>query len=251
MLRCDNSARPPISRIRAALNQVRCLEVVEEIGHDRAVDAEVLGQGELAPNSALGSRRQHLVAAWTARKVGNGIVRSSDVGRKQSTQTVLSTQDPVRVFTQFATLDAVSNGRAQLILGRGSLTESFPLFGFDLSDYEELFEENLDLFTPLLRDQPVTWSGKFRSPLTNQYLKPAPSTGASAHVGRCRRKSAVRGEGRSLRVATHAGCHRWAPHPLRTIGRPLRARARDVRISAAGRRHAFARIHRKDRRGGR
>src|SRR6202049_676375 len=87
--------------------------------------------------------------------------------------TVLSTHDPVRVFTQFATLDAVSNGRAQLILGRGSLTESFPLFGFDLADYEELFEEKLDLFTRLLRDQPVTWSGKFRSRLVNQYVTPA------------------------------------------------------------------------------
>src|ERR1700736_814060 len=86
--------------------------------------------------------------------------------------TVLSTQDPVRVYTQFATLDAVSNGRAQLIVGRGSLIESFPLFGYDLTDYEELFEEKLDLLTRLLRDQPVTWSGKFRSPLTNQYLSP-------------------------------------------------------------------------------
>ncbi|MDT4938149.1 MAG: hypothetical protein QOG80_1820 [Pseudonocardiales bacterium] len=86
--------------------------------------------------------------------------------------TVLSTQDPVRVFTEFSTLDAVSNGRAQLILGRGSLTESFPLFGLDLSDYEDLFEEKLDLFTRLLRDQPVTWSGKFRSPLTNASLSP-------------------------------------------------------------------------------
>src|SRR4030081_315327 len=87
--------------------------------------------------------------------------------------TVLSTQDPVRVYTNFATLDAVSNGRAQLVVGRGSLTESFPLFGFDLADYEELFEEKLDLFTRLLRDQPVTWSGKFRSPLVNQYVTPA------------------------------------------------------------------------------
>src|SRR4030081_1279705 len=86
--------------------------------------------------------------------------------------TVLSTQDPVRVYTHFATLDAVSNGRAQLVVGRGSLTESFPLFGFDLADYEELFEEKLDLLTRLLRDQPVTWSGKFRSPLTNAYLSP-------------------------------------------------------------------------------
>jgi alkanesulfonate monooxygenase SsuD/methylene tetrahydromethanopterin reductase-like flavin-dependent oxidoreductase (luciferase family) len=86
--------------------------------------------------------------------------------------TVLSTQDPVRVFTEFSTLDAVSNGRAQLIVGRGSLTESFPLFGYDLADYEDIFEEKLELLTRLLRDQPVTWSGKFRAPLTNQSLSP-------------------------------------------------------------------------------
>jgi probable LLM family oxidoreductase len=86
--------------------------------------------------------------------------------------TVLSTQDPVRVYTEFATLDAVSNGRAQLIVGRGSLTESFPLFGYDLADYEDLFEEKLDLLTRLLSGQPVTWSGKFRSALTNQHLSP-------------------------------------------------------------------------------
>jgi probable LLM family oxidoreductase len=86
--------------------------------------------------------------------------------------TVLSTQDPVRVYAEFATLDAVSNGRAQLIVGRGSLTESFPLFGFELSDYETLFEEKLDLLTRLLRDQPVTWSGTVRSPLTDQFVSP-------------------------------------------------------------------------------
>jgi probable LLM family oxidoreductase len=86
--------------------------------------------------------------------------------------TVLSTQDPVRLYTNFATLDAVSNGRAQLIVGRGSLTDSFPLFGFDLADYEELFEEKLDLLVRLLREQPVTWSGNFRSALTNQFVSP-------------------------------------------------------------------------------
>jgi probable LLM family oxidoreductase len=86
--------------------------------------------------------------------------------------TVLSTQDPVRVYTEFATLDAVSNGRAQLIVGRGSLTESFPLFGYDLADYEEIFEEKLELLTQLLHDQPVSWTGKFRSPLSNQSLSP-------------------------------------------------------------------------------
>ena len=86
--------------------------------------------------------------------------------------TVLSTQDPVRLYTNFATLDAVSDGRAQLIVGRGSLTESFPLFGLDLADYEPLFEEKLDLLVRLLRDQPVTWSGDFRPPLTDQVLSP-------------------------------------------------------------------------------
>jgi probable LLM family oxidoreductase len=86
--------------------------------------------------------------------------------------TVLSTQDPVRLYNNFATLDAVSNGRAQLVVGRGSLTESFPLFGLDLADYELLFEEKLDLLTRLLRGQPVTWSGDFRSPLTDQVVTP-------------------------------------------------------------------------------
>jgi probable LLM family oxidoreductase len=86
--------------------------------------------------------------------------------------TVLSTQDPVRLYANFATLDAVSGGRAQLIVGRGSLTESFPLFGFDLTDYEQLFEEKLDLLMRLLHGQPVTWSGDFRPPLTDQYVSP-------------------------------------------------------------------------------
>ena len=91
--------------------------------------------------------------------------------------TVLSTQDPVRVYTDFATLDAVSNGRAQLIVGRGSATDSFPLFGFDLADYEELFEEKLDLLVRLLRDQPVSWSGNFRSGLTDQFVGPPVPSG--------------------------------------------------------------------------
>lgn len=86
--------------------------------------------------------------------------------------TVLSTQDPVRLYNHFATLDAVSDGRAQLIVGRGSLTDSFPLFGYDLADYERLFEEKLDLLTRLLHDQPVTWSGDFRSALTDQVVTP-------------------------------------------------------------------------------
>src|SRR6185312_14797524 len=73
--------------------------------------------------------------------------------------TVLSSDDPVRVYERFATLDAVSNGRAEVILGRGSFIESFPLFGYDLRDYETLFEEKTELMAELLKEQPVTWSG--------------------------------------------------------------------------------------------
>jgi probable LLM family oxidoreductase len=86
--------------------------------------------------------------------------------------TVLSSDEPVRVFERFATLDAVSNGRAEIIVGRGSFTESFPLFGLDLHLYEELFEEKLELFAELLTEQPVTWSGKLRAPLQNQEVYP-------------------------------------------------------------------------------
>jgi probable LLM family oxidoreductase len=89
-----------------------------------------------------------------------------------SAVTVLSTDDPVRVFQRFSTLDAVSNGRAEVILGRGSFTESYPLFGYDLSQYNALFEEKLELFVHLLEQKPVTWSGRTRSGLTNQLVYP-------------------------------------------------------------------------------
>jgi probable LLM family oxidoreductase len=94
-----------------------------------------------------------------------------------SAVTVLSSDDPVRVFQRFTTLDAVSNGRAEVILGRGSFTESFPLFGYQLSQYEELFEEKLDLFAALLKQDAVTWQGKTRPPLMNQQVFPPIETG--------------------------------------------------------------------------
>ncbi|MFC5338051.1 LLM class flavin-dependent oxidoreductase [Leucobacter denitrificans] len=86
--------------------------------------------------------------------------------------TVLSSDDPVRVYERFATLDGVSNGRAEVILGRGSFTESFPLFGYELSDYDSLFAEKLDLFSKLRSEGPITWSGKHRSTLVNQEVYP-------------------------------------------------------------------------------
>jgi len=92
--------------------------------------------------------------------------------RLGSAVTVLSSDDPIRVFQRFSTVDAASNGRAEVILGRGSFTESFPLFGFDLRQYEALFEEKLGLFVELLKQEPVTWQGKLRAPLQNQRVFP-------------------------------------------------------------------------------
>jgi len=86
--------------------------------------------------------------------------------------TVLSTDDPVRAFQRFSTLNAVSGGRAEAILGRGSFTESYRLFGFDMNEYDQLFEERLDLFAQLVREKRVTWSGRTRAPLQNEAVVP-------------------------------------------------------------------------------
>lgn len=100
-----------------------------------------------------------------------------------SAVTVLSSDDPVRVFQRFSTLNAVSNGRAEVIVGRGSFTESFPLFGQALDDYELLFEERLDLFTRLLREKTVTWSGQTRAALANQSVYPTLGAPLTTWVG--------------------------------------------------------------------
>jgi probable LLM family oxidoreductase len=118
--------------------------------------------------------------------------------RLGSAVTILSTDDPIRVFQRFSTLDAVSDGRAEVILGRGSFTESFPLFGYDLSDYNTLFEEKLDLFVKVLEQQPVTWSGRTRSGLTGQRIYPP------VENGRLRTWVAVGGSPESVvRAAKH------------------------------------------------
>jgi probable LLM family oxidoreductase len=98
--------------------------------------------------------------------------------RLGSAVTVMSSDDPVRVFQRFATLDGLSNGRAEVILGRGSFTESFPLFGYALDDYETLFEEKVNLFSLLRGEGEVTWSGTLRAPLTNQEVFPKTEGGA-------------------------------------------------------------------------
>jgi len=97
--------------------------------------------------------------------------------RLGSAVTVLSSDDPIRVFQRFSTLDAVSAGRAEVILGRGSFTESFPLFGFELDQYETLFEEKLDLFAAVRSGEPVSWEGTVRAPLVNQRVFPPVENG--------------------------------------------------------------------------
>ena len=92
--------------------------------------------------------------------------------------TVLSSEDPVRVYQRFATVDALSNGRAEITAGRGSFTESFPLFGYELSQYHVLFEEKLELLVELLKERPVTWSGSTRASLTNQEVYPKTERGS-------------------------------------------------------------------------
>jgi probable LLM family oxidoreductase len=148
----------------------------QPIGGDQAI-RDTIEEAVLAESVGIDSFNigEHYRAEFM--DSANHVVLAAIAGRTERIRlgtavTVLSTQDPVRVYTDFATLDAVSNGRAQLIVGRGSATDSFPLFGFDLADYEELFEEKLDLLVRLLRDQPVTWSGNFRSPLTEQLVSP-------------------------------------------------------------------------------
>ena len=97
--------------------------------------------------------------------------------RLGSAVTVLSSDDPVRVYQRFATLDAISEGRAEVILGRGSFTESFPLFGYELNEYGRLFEEKASLFTELRNEEPVTWRGTTRPALSNQMVYPKTQSG--------------------------------------------------------------------------
>ncbi|MFF3468804.1 LLM class flavin-dependent oxidoreductase [Streptomyces sp. NPDC002619] len=149
--------------------------IVEEAKLAEAVGLDVFSVGEHYRRGHNDSATPVLLAA---------IATATERVRLGTSVTVLSTNDPVRLYHEFSTLDAVSNGRAQLVLGRASATESFPLFGYDLADYEELFEEKLDLFMRLQREETVTWSGKFRPPLVEQQLHPRmPPGGIPTWIG--------------------------------------------------------------------
>jgi probable LLM family oxidoreductase len=140
---------------------------------DEAVLADELGVDVIA----LGEHHRPEYSISTPETVLAGIATRTKRIRLASGVTVLSSDDPVRVFQRFATVDALSNGRAQAILGRGSFTESFPLFGYDLTDYDALFEEKLDLFAKLLDEEPVTWSGTMRPALADADVFPKTESG--------------------------------------------------------------------------
>lgn len=153
-------------RVLSGPETVRLL--VEEARLAESVGLDVFSIGEHYREGHVDTAPAVLLAA---------IATATERIRLGTSVTVLSTNDPVRLYHQFATLDAVSNGRAQLVLGRASATESFELFGYDISDYERLFEEKLELFMRLQREETVSWSGTTRTPLVGRQLGPRMAPG--------------------------------------------------------------------------
>src|SRR6267143_3124386 len=140
-------------------------QLLERIEHADRVGLDVFGIGEHHRKGFLDSAPAVILAAAAGR---------TKRIRLSSAVTVLSAADPVRVFQNFATLDLISGGRAEMVAGRGSFIEAFPLFGLALEDYDELYAEKLDLLLKIRENEFVTWSGKFRPPLKNQPVYPRP-----------------------------------------------------------------------------
>jgi probable LLM family oxidoreductase len=157
--RLDPSTGRPLDAGQRLRDQVEEIELADQVGLD------VFGLGEHHRADYAISAPAVVLAAAIART--RRIILTSAV-------TVLSSDDPVRVFQSFATLDQLSSGRAEIIAGRGSFIESFPLFGHDLDDYESLFTEKLDLLVKLRDQERVTWSGRHRAALTDQPVYPRP-----------------------------------------------------------------------------
>lgn len=155
--------RYPVGDRPAPTAAQRLREVVEEAVATEQAGLDVYGVGEHHRIDFAASAPAVVLAAIAAR---------TERIQLTSAVTVLSSADPVRAYQEFSTLDALSNGRAELMAGRGSFTESFPLFGLDLGDYDQLFDEKLALLLRLREEQPVTWEGKFRAPLRETIVHP-------------------------------------------------------------------------------
>lgn len=156
---------PDVKTGKVVSHAERIREVVEEIVLADQVGLDVYGVGEHHREDYACSSPAVLLAAAAS--------QTKNI-RLSSAVTVLSSDDPVRVFQDFATVDAISNGRAEIMAGRGSFIESFPLFGYDLNDYHELFEEKLDLLLRIRDSEKVTWSGKHRASINNLGVYPRP-----------------------------------------------------------------------------
>ena len=165
-----------------------------------------------------------------------------------SAVTVLSSDDPVRVFQRYSTLNALSSGRAEVILGRGSSIESFPLFGYDLADYEELFEEKTALFAQLLEGGPVTWQGTTRSALRDQDVVPHLDDGRRLPPGSASAAAPSRSFALPPRLLLDAGDHRWTPGALRILRSAIPTGTRELWPTAASRRRARTWSRRGNRR---
>jgi probable LLM family oxidoreductase len=155
----DPATGVAISAHQRMQNLLEEMELADQVGLD------VFGIGE--------HHRPDFVISTPAVVLAAGAARTKNI-RLTSAVTVLSSDDPVRVFQEYATLDLISSGRAEIMAGRGSFIESFPLFGYDLNDYDELFAEKLDLLLKLRASEHVTWSGNLRAPLNNLGVYPRP-----------------------------------------------------------------------------
>lgn len=140
-------------------------ELIERIEHADKVGLDFFGIGEHHREEFLDSAAHNILSAAAAR---------TKRIRLTSAVAVISTMDPVRLFQNYATLDLISNGRAEIVAGRGSFTESYPLFGMNFEDYDALFAEKLDLLLKIRDSEQITWSGRFRPPLVNQSIYPRP-----------------------------------------------------------------------------
>jgi probable LLM family oxidoreductase len=154
---------PDVVTGRTISRTQRMQEIVEEIELADQVGLDVFGLGE--------HHRTEYISSAPAVALAAGAARTKRI-RLTSAVSVLSSDDPVRVYQDFATLDLVSGGRAEIMAGRGSFIESFPLFGYDLDDYDELFQEKLELLLAVRANEKVTWSGKFRPPLQDLGVYP-------------------------------------------------------------------------------
>ena len=152
----DGQKLSPVERTQQLLEEI---ELADQVGLD------VFALGEHHREEYLSSAPEVILAAAAS--------RTKNI-RLSSAVTVLSSDDPVRVFQRFATLDLISNGRAEIMAGRGSFIESFPLFGYDLHDYDALFSEKLDLLLKLREQEQITWSGRHRAPLKQAGIYPRP-----------------------------------------------------------------------------